>query len=69
MADPCVREIGRVMDIDGIALPVGVDYDTVSVGGLRLDHAAQEEFARLFVAACWRAAQSLPLVTAVRDGV
>ena len=67
MPDRNVYELGRVADIDGIALPVGVDYDTVSVGGLRLDHAAQEEFARLFIAAIWRAALSLPLTAAVRD--
>ena len=69
MPDRNVYEVGRVLDIDELPVRVGVDYDTVTVAGLRLDHAAQEEFARLFVAACWRAALSLPLTAAVRDGI
>ena len=67
MPDRNVYELGRVTDIDGIPVAVGVDYDTVTVGGVRLDHAAQEEFARLFIAAVWRSGLSLPLTAAVRD--
>ena len=63
MSDPNVRELGRVTDIDDAALIVGVDYDTVSVGAVfgyswRLDLAQAEEFARLFVSACWQAGQN-----------
>jgi hypothetical protein len=28
-----IREIGAVEDFDGIRVPVGVDYDTVTIGG------------------------------------
>lgn len=31
-SDPRVRELGQVDDIDGQALSVGVDYDTVTLG-------------------------------------
>jgi len=31
MADPCVREVGRTTDYDGIPLITGVDYDTVTI--------------------------------------
>ena len=55
--DPNVREIGRVEDIDGVPVIIGVDYGAVTLSGLRLDSAAQEEFGRLFVAATWQAGQ------------
>jgi hypothetical protein len=63
MADPFVRELGRVEDIDGAALAVGVDYDTVSIGGHRLASAQLEEFARLFIAAHWQAAANTVAAT------
>src|SRR5262249_26560390 len=36
MADPSVREIGRVEDMDGTPVVIGVDYDTVTIGTVRL---------------------------------
>jgi hypothetical protein len=62
MSDPFAREIGRVADELGVSVRIGVHHDTVSVG---MGHSAQlayltaaqaEEFARLFVRACWEAA-------------
>ena len=52
-----VREIDRVADStdDGLALVVGVDYDTVSIGAYRFRGEELEHFARLFVSACWAA--------------
>ena len=48
-----------VTDIDGLTVQVGTDFDSVSIkaGGVRvrLDRDAAEEFARMFVAACWAA--------------
>lgn len=35
MANPHVYEVGRAEDIDGMAPIVGVDYDTVTIGGHR----------------------------------
>ena len=63
MSDPHVREIGRVADELGVSVRIGVHHDTVSVG---MGHSAQlayltaaqaEEFAQLFVRACWLAAR------------
>lgn len=58
--DPNVREIGRLEDIDGVPVIIGVDYDAVTISGLRLDSAQAEEFARLFIAATWQAGQQSP---------
>ncbi len=58
MGDPCVRVLGSVADMDGSAVHVGVNYDTVSVSGAVdsvFTQAQAEEFGRLFVAACWQA--------------
>ncbi len=57
MSDPYVRALGVVTDIDGRKLGVGVDYDSVVIGpdGFRLNLLQAEEFARLFVSACWDA--------------
>jgi hypothetical protein len=62
MADPYVREIGIVTDMDGFAVRVGVDYDSVTLKAsslpgpfARLTQAQAEEFAQLFVSACWQA--------------
>jgi len=35
MPDPKVFEIGRVVDLDGGDMPVGVDYDAVVIAGHR----------------------------------
>ena len=60
MADPMVRAVGRIEPEENeCALVVGVDYDTVTIwagSARRLTSAQAEEFARLFVAACWEAA-------------
>jgi len=59
MADQYVREVGRVKDMDDMPLDVGVDYDSVTLGWpgrqRRLTSAQAEEFAQLFVSACWQA--------------
>ena len=57
-ANPYVREVGTVEDIDGRRIVVGVDYDSVSFDGpafLRLAAVQAEELGRLFVAASWQA--------------
>jgi hypothetical protein len=57
MPEPMVREIGRVEDsTDETTLPIGVDYDTVTVGLYKFDAEAAEQFAQIFVRACWAAA-------------
>lgn len=74
MADPYVRTLGSVEDIDGHALPVGVDYDSVSIGhpgssaSWRLNREQCEEFARAFVAACWEAADNARLMAEEASG-
>jgi hypothetical protein len=35
MANPCVRQIGAVEDLDGRKLAVGVDHDVITLGGFR----------------------------------
>jgi hypothetical protein len=59
MAEPFVREIGRVEDIDGDPCVIGVDYDTVTIGGewrnWRFTQAGAEEFAETFTRAVWAA--------------
>jgi hypothetical protein len=71
MSDPMVYQLGAIADIDGILLPVGVDYGTVSIGNVRLASGMCEEFARLFNLACWQAAAQLAQMVAdeVHDGV
>ncbi len=59
MADPYVRCLGAVEDIDGLAISVGVDYDAVTVGLWRLTSGQAEEFAQLFVSACWEAGTNI----------
>jgi hypothetical protein len=63
MADPYVHEVGRVKDLDACTITVGVDYDTVTLrapfGPARLTQAQAEEFAQLFVSACWQAGQNV----------
>jgi hypothetical protein len=58
MANPYVRLIGIVTDLDGVPVKLGVDYDSVTIDGgspIRLESARAEEFGRLFIAACWEA--------------
>jgi hypothetical protein len=61
MTGPYVRTIGTVTDIDGVACPVGVDHDTVTIGTpgcslpFRFTRDLAEEFGRLFAAAYWQA--------------
>ncbi|HXJ25031.1 MAG TPA: hypothetical protein VNH17_05005 [Streptosporangiaceae bacterium] len=57
MSDPHVRELGRVESLDGPRLYVGVDYDSVVVESYRLTRAQAEEFAQLFISACWEASR------------
>lgn len=56
MTDPHIREIGRVHSVTGAPVAIGIDYGAVSVAGHTLSRAEAEEFAHLFVAACWEAA-------------
>ena len=59
MADPYVRELGAVDDLDASPVDIGVDYDTVFIrsGGhlVRLTRTDAADFAHLFAAACWEA--------------
>ncbi len=60
MGDPYVRETGRMLDSSGSLIRFGVDHDTVTIkhGPVNtLGPAQAEDFARLFVAACWEAAR------------
>jgi hypothetical protein len=50
-----IRTLGRVVDIDEAAVSIGVDHDTVTVDAYRFTGPQAEEFARLFIAACWEA--------------
>jgi hypothetical protein len=61
---PGVRVIGHVEDLDGYRGTIGVVGNMVTVAAspspvapvLRLSRDQAEEFARLFVRACWEAA-------------
>jgi hypothetical protein len=56
MPEPYVREIGKAEDsTDETWLTIGVDYDTVDIGGYRFSGEHLEQFAQTFVAACWAA--------------
>ena len=59
MKDSYVRKVGETGDIDGRIITVGVDYDSVSISfasfEVRLNRDQSEEFASLFVRACWEA--------------
>ena len=63
--DPHVREIGRLQDGQGRIVIIGVDYDTVTLrtlrtrtsGAVTLTSTEAEEFAQLYLAACWQAAR------------
>ena len=52
------RTLGRIEDADGFAVSVGVYNGTVTIGDMfpyRFTQAQAEEFAQLFVRACWEA--------------
>jgi hypothetical protein len=63
MSDPHVREVDHIETDDG-TVSVGVDHGAVAVyiggwlsaDGVRLTRGQAEEFAQLFVRACWEAA-------------
>jgi hypothetical protein len=58
VADSFVRVIGTVTDLDGILVEVGVDYDSVTISGsgkVRFESLQADEFAALYVRACWEA--------------
>ena len=59
MSNPYVRPVGDMQDHDGMTVIVGVDYGTVTIepGQIRLSAERAEEFAGLFVRACWEAAR------------
>jgi hypothetical protein len=61
MADPRVRFVGQVEDMDGMPVKVGVDYDAVTIQAhgtpIRFQSAAAGEFAQLYLSACWQAAR------------
>ena len=51
------REIGRLEDLDGSDIVVGItDLGVVIDYGPPLDQDRAEQFAQLFTAACWEAA-------------
>ena len=60
---PFVREIGRVRDVFGSDLIVGVELNTVTLSHepdlrkVQLTDDAAEEFGQLFIRACWVAAR------------
>jgi hypothetical protein len=57
VSDPHVREVGRLTDLDGSDIVLLVDYNRVVIDyGPPLTQDQAEEFARLFVRACWEAA-------------
>jgi hypothetical protein len=71
MTDPRVRVAGRIEDMDGMPVYLGVDYDTVTIhagvfmpgGGIRLESSQAEDFARACNAACWEAARQATRLT------
>lgn len=76
-ADPHVREVGRLADEAERQVIVGICHGTVTLrtpgtrtdGAVMLDAARAEEFAQLFVSACWQAAaQCDEFAAAVPDG-
>ena len=59
MSDRYVREVGRMTDLDGDPLTIGVDYDSVTISAIgrviRLESLQADEFAQLYNRACWEA--------------
>jgi hypothetical protein len=58
VSHPDARIIGYAYDLNGQRIPVGVCDGTVLIGIHHLDRDQAEEFARLFVRACWDAEAS-----------
>jgi hypothetical protein len=65
LSNPYARTVGTVQDMHGRDLQVKVDHDAVVIGAhyteFPLTRAACEEFAQLFVAACWEAGANAEL--------
>lgn len=57
---PYVRNLGSVEAMDGDLVTVGVDYDAVIVNAnnAAFTRSMTEEFAHLFIAACWEAGEN-----------
>jgi len=59
---PYIREVGRLQDMDGIPIVLGVDYDTVTIQAadlpVQLTRDQAEEFAQIYVSACWEAGEN-----------
>jgi hypothetical protein len=64
-----VAELGRVTDLSGHYLRVGVDGDCVTIDGLRLDEARCETFAQLFLRAVWLAGQDKEVTSLWQSGM
>lgn len=69
------RDLGVVTDMHGREFRVKVDYDSVLLGAYYTDFCLSrdqaEEFARLFIAACWEAganAARMGAASEARDG-
>jgi hypothetical protein len=57
MKNPFIFEVGRVSTAAGPVVAVGVNRGTVTINaGGQFTAAEAEEFAQLFVRACWQAA-------------
>jgi hypothetical protein len=55
--NPWVHPIGTVGDIDGRTLTVGVDYDSVTIGGYRLEIEVLDRLVDLIMRAAREAAR------------
>jgi hypothetical protein len=59
MPDQYIRAVGHVDDLDGLAVTVGVDYDSVTIRAgkelIRFESLQADEFAALYNRACWEA--------------
>lgn len=62
MPDRFVRRIGYVVDVHGVNLDVGVDYDAVTIAGHRLEREECKMFASKLVDAIWEAADNARLM-------
>ena len=57
-ARPWTWLVSQLSQMNGENIRVVVDYDTVIVGAYRFSRAQAEEFAHVFVSACWDAARN-----------
>lgn len=67
MSDRYVHPVGKVTDIDGLVVTLGVDYGTVTIGGHRFDAAGREEFVRLYVEATRQAVRQAAEMAAAEE--